>query len=726
MSKAPDIDRLYKQLPGVYRIRDAALATPLDPLSPTDCTKYDEATCAGPLKRLLRIVGAQYDTIEADVDQLYSDWFIETCAEWVVPYIGDLLKVRDLLRVTPDAAGGFTQRAYVANTLAYRRRKGTAAVLARLAHDITGWPAAAVEFFERLATTQYLNHVRRGLGGTLDIRSANAMELVGGPFENAAHTAEVRHIDNGRGRYNIPNVGVFLWRLQPYQLSTAPARALTPTDPGFSPAVAGRAYFVSPLGLTLPMFNVPRTLTAVDAPVHEENVPGRLRRLAVDAELSARRAALAASPPTTDAVPEVYFSADPVFRVTVDGVRQPPEVVGICDLTTWRLPASPVQVAVDPVLGRIACATSLTPTTVSVDYAYGFSGPIGGGPYERAIPVVANVPVFHVPSTGIVTIQDAVNAAGASSAVIQLDNNDTYAAGATLSAGVQQIVIQAKRGLRPVILGDVVIASGGPRRVVLDGLVIAGSVTVGDSTETMLVRHCTIVPASVSPRPASLIVDAANETLELELYRSITGPLRVPPNMISLTVTDSIIDAVPGGSVPAIAASDYGLDYGPPLTLQAVTVFGAVTVREIVLGSDCIFTDLVSVQRRQEGCLRFCYVPPGSTTPRRYRCQPEQAVTDVLATAQAGQPPLSPAQISAITTDVTARVAPVFTSDVYGDPAYAQLGTQGPPELRTGADDEGEMGAFHFLQQTQRLANLRASFEEYLRLGLEAGTFFVT
>jgi hypothetical protein len=706
VSKAPDVDRLYRQLPAVYRLRDAALGTPL--------------------QSLLRIVTAQYDAIETDIDQLYADWFIETCEEWVVPYIGDLLRVRDLLRVTPDAAGGFTQRAYVANTIAYRRRKGTAAVLARLARDLTGWPAAAVEFFERLGTTQYLNHVRRGLGGTVDIRSANAMELVGGPFEDAAHTAEVRHIDNGRGRYNIPNVGVFVWRLQPYCLTRAPARALAPTDPGYTASVAGRAFFVSPFGLTLPLFNVPRTLSSVDAPVHEENVPGRLRRLVLDAELSARRAALSASPPGTVAVPEVYFSADPVFRVTVDGVPQPAEVVGICDLTTWRLPRSPVQVAVDPVLGRIACASTLTPTKVTVDYAYGFSGPIGGGPYERAIPAVPNLPVFHVPSAGIATIQDAVNAAGAASAVIQIDDNATYSAGAPLTAAVQQIVIQAAPGVRPVIMGDIDIASGGPLRVVLDGLVIAGAVTVGATTETMLVRHCALVPAPVSPRPASLIVDPGNVSLELEVFRSITGPLRVPPDMVSLTVIDSIIDAAPGGTVPAIAAGDYGLDYGPPLTLQAVTAFGAVIAREIVLASDCIFTDPVSAQRRQEGCLRFCYLPPGSSTPRRYRCQPEQAVSDALAAAQTGPPPLSPAQISAITADVTARVAPTFTSDEYGDPGYGQLGTEGPPELRMGADDEGEMGAFHFLQQTQRLVNLRTSFDEYLRLGLEAGTFLVT
>ncbi len=29
-----------------------------------------------------------------------------------------------------------------------------------LARDVTGWPARVVEYFELLATTQYLNHLR--------------------------------------------------------------------------------------------------------------------------------------------------------------------------------------------------------------------------------------------------------------------------------------------------------------------------------------------------------------------------------------------------------------------------------------------------------------------------------------------------------------------------------------------------------------------------------------
>src|SRR5215470_5779752 len=132
-----DVDRLYELLPAFYRLRDIEQGEPL--------------------KAMLAVIAEQIAVLEEDLNQLYDDQFIETCAEWVVPYIGDLVGTRGLF-VFPNAT--FSQRAQVANTIAYRRRKGTAAVLEQLARDVTAWPASAVEYFQLLATTQYMNHLR--------------------------------------------------------------------------------------------------------------------------------------------------------------------------------------------------------------------------------------------------------------------------------------------------------------------------------------------------------------------------------------------------------------------------------------------------------------------------------------------------------------------------------------------------------------------------------------
>jgi hypothetical protein len=72
------------------------------------------------------------------------------------------------------------------------------------------------------------------------------------------------------------------------------------------------------------------------------------------------------------------------------------------------------------------------------------------------------------------------------------------------------------------------------------------------------------------------------------------------------------------------------------------------------------------------------------------------------------------------------RVQPQFTTERYGQPAYCQLSGRCPIEIRTGADDESEMGVFHDVFAPQRQTNLEVRLEEYLRFGLEAGIFYAS
>ncbi len=192
---------LFRLLPLLYQQRDAARGPD------------------GPLSALMEVLGEQGDIVAADLGQMYDDWFIETCADWVVPYLGDLLGVRLLNPVGPGAG---RSRALVANTLSHRRRKGTLSVLEQLAFDVTAWPTAAVEYFTRLDTTQYLAHPRPGNLRTPDLRHAAELELVGGPFDATAHTAEARLLPSGR--YGIPNIGLHVWRLAPQRVTRATAR----------------------------------------------------------------------------------------------------------------------------------------------------------------------------------------------------------------------------------------------------------------------------------------------------------------------------------------------------------------------------------------------------------------------------------------------------------------------------------------------------------------------
>src|SRR5207253_3598132 len=140
-------------LPAVYRIRDEAEG--------------------GPLAELLEVIGDGTAVLEESLRQLYDDQFVETCAPWVLPYIGDLLGITGL---PPEP---LSPRAEVAHTIAYRRRKGTASMLEQLAHDVTGLPARADESFELLAPTQYMNHVRLRTPAFVSVRDAWRLERRG-------------------------------------------------------------------------------------------------------------------------------------------------------------------------------------------------------------------------------------------------------------------------------------------------------------------------------------------------------------------------------------------------------------------------------------------------------------------------------------------------------------------------------------------------------------------
>src|SRR5262249_58677703 len=70
-----------------------------------------------------------------------------------------------------------------------------------------------------------------------------------------------------RGRYNIPNVGIWLWRIADHPLESAPATKLLPGDAG------DRRYFFSPLCADMPLFNAAEAEDTVSHIATPANVP---------------------------------------------------------------------------------------------------------------------------------------------------------------------------------------------------------------------------------------------------------------------------------------------------------------------------------------------------------------------------------------------------------------------------------------------------------------------
>jgi hypothetical protein len=721
-----DVERLYSLLPAVYRIRDTELSRQMglslsddeeaelsdllaqtSPLSLAQNARLLELLekrrrSAGPLKALLAVIAEQTAVIEEDLAQLYDDLFIETCAEWVVPYIGDLVGARGLF-VFPNAP--FSQRAQVANTIAYRRRKGTASVLEQLARDVTAWNASVVEYFQVLATTQYMNHIRPENLSIAGLRDWEPLERINTPFDRVPHTADVRRIESRRGKYNIPNVGIFLWRLGEYRITRAPAFR-----------VDDLRYTFDSLGKDVQLYNLPQSEEQITHLAEPVNVPMPLSRRVLDRyletyygiDIQGKVKSVLLNVDNEDVVPEEF--GPPGSRLK--------DLICVCDLSdvvasngviTWaHMPDD--KIAIDPVLGRIAFPPTSPPhSSVRVTYHYGFSANMGGGEYGRITTFTGDLSrVVKVPAQQL-TIQGALAQLIASGGVVEIKGNDSYNETLTVNVPTEQkIELRAEDKSRPTILptGDIIIVGGDNSEVTLNGLLISGNIRVpatdADGNENkvrlLTLRHLTVVPG------ATITIESPNAALEID--NSIVGSI-LSADGAEVHIRNSIVDST-DETQPAYSGLSPD-EPGAPLKVENSTIIGTVRTLVMELASNTIFFAVASqaiefpvrAERLQRGCVRFCYVPPGSRLPRLHQCQPKS---------------LSDA----------ARVRPVFTSLRYGDAAYCQLDLRSAVEIREGADDRAEMGAFHDLYQPQRAGNLRARLDEYLRFGLEAGIFFAS
>lgn len=686
-----DVNRLYSLLPALYRVRDVEIARQLG-----------LADDQGPLRAILSVAGEQVAVLEDDLAQLYDDLFIETCAEWVVPYIGELVSARGLF-VFKNAA--FSQRALVANTIADRRRKGTAAGLEDLARQVTGFPSAVVEYFQFLTTTQYMKHIRLANATMPSLRLTEPLQYAGTPFDSMARTVEVRRIGSGRGKYNIPNVGIFLWRLGAETTTNAPVFRMN----------AQQCLF-SALGNAAILLTAPEPEPAIGHLATPANVPIPIARRILAAHLDA------------------YYGRDKSIFITRNNAPVDIGQVAACNLEDaapgiWaQTPGA--RFLIDPELGRLLApsGTSLS-DVIRVNYRAGFSADMGGGEYGRIPSFTPKLgPVVNVAAPA--KIQPALGSL-TRGGVVEITDNEYYAETPSIFVPSQQsIELRAADHRRPVLLlsDDLLVTGGGECDAILNGLIIAGAavrVPALDAANqpnrlrTLRLRHCTLVPGPTpafllpggaivpaAPRLPRLIVEAPGVTVEVD--DCIIGGICAPDGA-SITINGSIIDG--GGEFEVAYSGLLGYDAGAPLQIQNSTVIGKVHTQTMELASNTIFlgeledpdfwTAPVIAERLQEGCVRFCFVPPGSRLPRKFHCQPEDV-------SQA------------------ARLRPIFNSLRYGDAGYGQLSLHCAAEIREGADDQAEMGAFHDLFQPQRISNLRIRLDEYLRFGLEAGIFLAS
>jgi hypothetical protein len=224
-------EKLWALIPEYYREQDG-LAEP-----------------RGVLRGFVEVLAQQAATLRRSNDRLWDDRFIDLCAEWAVPYLGELVATRMI-----SALNLRGRRVDVAKTIYFRRRAGTPRILEELIADITGWEGKLVEEFRRLGRTRHgldphpgpLAGLLTGTGpgGWANLRSAHGAELAGSPFDEFHHTPDVRRPRGRDGRYGIAKLGFHLYRLASTWLND-----ITPR-PG---PLAGTFTF-DPSGRDIPLF----------------------------------------------------------------------------------------------------------------------------------------------------------------------------------------------------------------------------------------------------------------------------------------------------------------------------------------------------------------------------------------------------------------------------------------------------------------------------------------
>lgn len=749
---------LFQLLPAIYRIRDgqvaqsqtlltasemaqlAALQTLTPPLTAQQQSELDallaKASC-GPLQSLCMLIQEQLEAVAYDVEQLYDDQFIETCAPWVIPYIGDLIGYQSVKGI---AASIDNPRAEVAETISLRRRKGTVLVMEQLGRDATGWGAHAVEFFEVLADTQYMNHRRLFNHYAPDVRKWQTGVYIDKGFDRTAHKVDVRRIEPRRGRYNIQNIGIFLWSQTAYSITGALA------TPSHTNAMDSQwCYRFSSLGEDIPLFHraVPQGEDIAN-PAQPTNVADRLRRRVLCDDLH-------------KGVGASYYGLGASLALMLNGNLLNPYQIKVADLSgkngSWaNLPAtkSPYTAVIDPELGRIALAPlasyAATPPELVVSYHYGFNGDIGGGEYARDAGFEVTDPglvvSYQLNDPTYATFDDALNAAlnlltTEGSAALEIDGSTTYTMTTPLIIDLPQgstLEIRGAAGARPTIVldGEISVSGDEDTTLILNGLVLTAAYAMKPMSPTpaalvhmpvdrpntkpnllgnIRITDCTLVPGwslhhGGKPRyPESPTLLIEPEDAQVSVARSIIGAVRAP-ELATLSFSDSIIDATDAMLV-AYAALD-GASGGGALTLTGCTVIGKVHASVLTLVSNSIlwgalakadtapWVSALVADRKQQGCVRFSFLPYEAVIPRHFEC-----VFRALASPQ-----------------------PYFFSLRYGQPGYCKLLTSTDDSIRRGADDGGEMGVFHYLLAPQRESDLAIRMQEYMPVGLEYGLIY--
>ena len=715
----------------------------------------------GTLSDLIRLIARQYWDLHTGLGVLYNAMFIQTCPEPVVPYIAQGIGVTGLEPGgSPDIGSGVSQRAWAGRIISFRVHKGTLATLGRAAIAASGWPTFVTSGLDTIARTPSLRYPGLPLARWPDIRRLPPSDpgtvvfepltrtagISGRQFTGSAGETAAISFFPGAGGQPVPGgVELSVWRLQAFPLTWR-----TPHP------VSGRpgGYTFDPLGIDSPLFVQPLTADQrLDAPGRDE-IPVPLSRTALAAALRAGQV----PPPLA-------------VRIIGQGTGQTaarsaePLAAGrlaAADLTNWAAPAGTTATAViDPELGRLLFPEPPPTESVVVDYAYGFPGEVGGGPYGTVTnwqqtpanarfcdvakqrepdqaagpqpgrplslpdPLDPYAPAPAGTAGGQTGEPDSAQSAGPvrvsaledalawaeqqdplTWCIITIGDSGTY----TAPPGGWQLTLAKNQRVRiisapeasPALTGALQVRGGDLSVMEISGLLLGSPLTY-QGTGQIAIEHTAIWTGNGA---AAVRIGGAAQA---SLSSCLVGPVEAGPD-VSLSVADTIADARGGAAITCQPGtrSDPGGTVPGGLDIKRTTVLGT-TAADIITAEDSIFAGLVTARLPHRGLIRYSYYPAGSAPP--------PLVAGPVAGRVAG---------ATEATGATGASGPQFTSTRFGDAAYGQLAPTCPPQIAAGARLGGEMGVYNSLQQSLRAARLLNALDEMLPAGRTATVIYRT
>ena len=754
---------LYDRLPAIYRIKDAEQTPPYQ------------------LRSYLELVEGAFGAIHENIEALYDDLFIETSADWVIPYIGDLLGTSHL------SGDPWTLRADVADTIALRRRKGTLASIERLTYNLTQWGVHCVELRENLVWNQHLNHQRPDVGGqppyaepgvtrftpirggTVTLRDPAILSLLNTPFDPFAHVVDVKPAAFGQLRYNLPNLAIFLWRLEAYMAQVSKPSYVGRSDDGTTFWVR---FNVHPMGEPVRLFNShqfdpdldPPVVTQVDqtpspitvARLDEKNPSGAGNPefyVAVETydpnsfsleSLDIQDVGLQLHIPTTEfGVNEIWPSSSNVW--TMRGGN----------LCAWESGIQPGiknrEIVIDPVIGRVVfgvgskAEADALEADLLITYTYGSVGPVGAHPISHnfTVPtgngVVEKTVNYHTDPDGL---KDTLGNLPEKSVDIVINDSMTHTLNINDVLGVKfedigenllvshTLTIRAADGQRPIIMLKNPLrfrpknASEGNRAIVkLEGIYLTRDKTF--------------------PADKPLIARAALNRLELvNCILDPGGYVELGLNETRAPLHKAMILKEPYGFDNI--ADEKAFDQTPEIVLNR-TIAGSLQIDEGYrlyltnsildagkgVGDDpgTAFAVSSATEATDKG-----WGPPtqvnGLTVFGRMRVESIHGQGGIWVHAlevhnnQKGCLKLSyfsgvndrlPQNMGCVNgTDVKLH----FIDESFGSPAYAQLAFSSDFKIRERGPKDNQIGAFGFLYEAHKWRNIQIRFREFMPVGV--------